>query len=89
MDSKIASHTSLIYRQIIEMISDEDCENHIELTDENLTDFFTSLSLACSILFNKLTGEHKSYLEYSHVVNQLIVQYIIEHGSLSSEKESE
>ena len=82
MENKTADYAILVYRQIVDMINNEDSENYIELNEENLTDFFTALTMGCSVLFNKLTGDKKSYLEYTYIVNQLIVQYIMDKSSV-------
>ena len=82
MENKTADYAVLVYRQIVDMINNEDSENCIELNEGNLIDFFTALTMGCSVLFNKLTGDNKSYLEYTYIVNQLIVQYIMDKSSV-------
>ena len=68
--------TAQILLHIEEMIKDEDCENYIELSNDNATEFFTALNNAvCHIL--RKTGMAKNFLQAQHVYNELLVQYLL------------
>lgn len=43
----------------------------------DLTSFFTAYIMAGNYMFNTLTGDDKNNLEFTHLVNQLIVQYML------------
>ncbi|ATH94511.1 hypothetical protein ACH95_17175 [Bacillus glycinifermentans] len=49
-----------------------------ELTDVDLTEFFTAANTALLMIFNELTGEKKNAIEFTHVLNGLAVQKTIE-----------
>jgi len=34
--------------------------------------------MACGLIFNKITGDYKTPLEFTYLANQLIVQYMME-----------
>lgn len=76
---KLVNYAVLITNQIAG-IFDKDCENHIdlnELTDsDNAKAFFHALSTAApASLYNKLTGEDNSALEFNHVANHLCFEF--------------
>ncbi len=88
MENKSINYACLILSQLVEMIKNEDCENYIDIEDENLTEFFTALVMASCQLMNGITGENKNYLQHTYILNNLIVQYLIDHGALDKNKES-
>lgn len=50
-----------------------------ELTEgENLTEFFIGYLKAGTLMFNEFTGQDKNNLEFTHILNQLCVQDLIE-----------
>lgn len=65
-------------QQAIANMFDEDDENYIgeSLEEIDLTQFFHALANAVpTVLFNRLTGNKKSQLEFNHIANQLVFQY--------------
>ena len=65
----------------ISEIFDEESEWHIdkeELKDENnLTDFIHALAnIMPTHVFNTFTGDEKNHLEFNHIANQLVFQYL-------------
>lgn len=46
----------------------------------------TGLILGAGFAFNRLTGSKCNYLEFTHVANQLVVQYLMKHGDVATEK---
>lgn len=77
-NEKKLQYSVMIQTQLAEMLQDENCNNYIEDWQDNLTEFFTATIIAISNLHNRITGDKKNYLEFSYLVNQLIVQHIIE-----------
>lgn len=66
----------LLLANLQDQIQNEDNENHIDLEDVDLTDFFHALSnILPTYVFNKYTGEDKNQLEFNHVANKLCFQY--------------
>ncbi|HZG81226.1 MAG TPA: hypothetical protein VEZ13_10705 [Brevibacillus sp.] len=54
---------------------DPDSENHQFTLDEvDATEFFIGLVKGCGMVYNKLTGDQKNFLQFTHLCNQLIVQ---------------
>ena len=68
--------TAQILMHIDTMLTDEECDNYIELTEENATEFFTALNNAVCHKMRK-TGMAENFLTAQHVYNQLLVQYLI------------
>lgn len=75
-------YAQLIIIKIYELLeSDTDSDIKIEneeLKDEkNLTHFFQALSnIAPNFIFNKITGKNLNNLEFNHLANQLVFQYL-------------
>lgn len=56
-------------------LSNEECSYHIELTQENATQFFTALNNAvCHLLCR--TGMAENLLSAQHIYNKLLFQYL-------------
>lgn len=55
---------------------------HIDIKElaegENLTEFFIGYLKAGTLMFNEFTGQDKNNLEFTHILNQLCVQDLIE-----------
>lgn len=45
---------------------------------ENLTEFFVGYLKAGTLMFNEFTGQEKNNLEFTHILNQLCVQDLLE-----------
>ncbi len=58
------------------LLTDEECDYHIEVTKENLTEFFTALSNAIGHKLIRTSGMAETLLEAQHVYNSLLVQYL-------------
>ena len=72
-------YTYLVYRQIIEMLRDEECSNYVDIAElqdtKNMTAFIHALSSAACQVYNKLTGNEVNFLEFNHIANQLCFQF--------------
>ncbi|MFE4569965.1 hypothetical protein [Paenibacillus chitinolyticus] len=74
---------ALIHDQITKLINKE-CEEYcIDLDKIDLTLFFTAMIKANTIVYNNLTGEQKHALDFTYLVNKLIVQDLMEYGMFS------
>jgi hypothetical protein len=67
-----------ILSQIQEIITNPDCDNYINLTEEGAdpTAFFHALAnVAPAMLYNHVTAEDLDVLSFNHVANRLVHQY--------------
>ena len=71
---------------IEDVVRNDENENYIEVSDKNATEVMTGLILGAGFAFNRLTGSKCNYLEFTHVANQLVVQYLMKHGDVATEK---
>lgn len=76
MAANITSH-------IDDMLMEDECNYHIELTVENLTEFFTALHLVCC---NKLikTGMVQNLIQAHNLYNELLVAYLLKNQDIKS-----
>ncbi|MBQ4395493.1 MAG: hypothetical protein II825_09410 [Paludibacteraceae bacterium] len=68
------------------LLTDEECDYHIEVTKENLTEFFTALSNAIGHKLIRTSGMAETLLEAQHVYNSLLVQYLLKNANQRKEK---
>jgi hypothetical protein len=67
-------YTAEIYDHLLELF-DRDSENFkFDLEKIDATELFTALVKANGILFNRLTDDNKSFLDFTYLCNSLIVQ---------------
>lgn len=50
---------------------------HYDLREIDVTEFMTSLVTGCNLVFSTITGENKNNLEFTYLLNQLVVQDFI------------
>ncbi len=48
------------------------------LDDENLTEDFTAVVFALNMFFNKVTGQDIDIIDFTHLMNKLAVQHLME-----------
>ena len=48
--------------------------------DNNLTEFFVGYLKAGTLMFNEFTGEDKNNFEFTHILNHLCVQDLLNNG---------
>lgn len=78
--------TAQIIAHLDQLISnEEECIYHIDVTQENATEFFTALNNAICYKLKKI-GMADSLLDAQHVYNKLLFQYFQE--SFKSKQES-
>lgn len=79
MRDKATQYAYLIMSQVFEMMEDEDSEFFIDRQEfndpDNLTDFIHALAnMAPAAVYQRLTGDEKTSLEFNHLANQLVFQ---------------
>jgi hypothetical protein len=82
---KAEQYTARIVDQLTEMFKDESCSNHIPLSElsegDNLKCFIHAMSCASAMMFCKLTGEEKNWLEFNHVANSLCFEFMVKNDN--------
>ena len=53
----------------------------MKLDNENLTEDFTAMVFALNMFFNKVTGEEIDVLDFTHLLNKLAVQHLMDKES--------
>ena len=79
----IASAISGLFR------SEEDDGNslyHYDLDTLDATKFFTGFVVAGTVLFNQLTDDNKSGLDFTYICNRLMVQLMMQNNGQGGEK---
>jgi hypothetical protein len=73
---EVNNMNALITMHIDDMLTDEECNYYIELSNDNITHFFTALNNA---ICNKMikTGMASNFLKAQHIYNELLVQYLL------------
>lgn len=82
-EKEIQNYALCFASAIENVVGDEDNENYIEVDNENVTEIMTGLILGAGFAFNRLTGSDSNYLEFTHIANQLVVQYLMKYGEVS------
>ena len=49
----------------------------MELNDDNLTEDFTAMIYASHTIFNEVTGQEVDIIDFTHVLNKLVVQHLL------------
>lgn len=50
----------------------------MQLNDDNLTEDFVALVYALNMFFNKVTGQDIDVIDFTHLMNKLVVQHLLE-----------
>ena len=61
---------------------------HIELDETDATELITDMVKAMNLVYQKLTGDFKDNLEFTHLCNQLIFQDALEKNSKLLEEQN-
>ena len=56
------------------------------LDDENLTEDFTALVFALNMFFNKVTGQNIDVIDFTHLMNKLVFQHLMDEADHQTEK---
>jgi hypothetical protein len=63
----------------LKQMFDEDSEIHaFDLEEIDATKYFTGMVLASCLIFNDLTGRKMDLIDFTHVQNKLVIQYIMD-----------
>lgn len=57
----------------------------LELKEENLTEDFTCIIIAIHTLYEKITGDDVDLIGFTHIINRLAFQFMMEKGELLDE----
>lgn len=55
----------------------------IELTNDNLTEDFTAMVYALNTFFNEVTGQGIDIIDFTHLLNKLAVQNLLENREVN------
>lgn len=50
----------------------------MQLNDDNLTEDFTAMAYALNVIFNQATGQDIDIVDFTHLLNKLVVQSLLE-----------
>ncbi|MVP00363.1 hypothetical protein [Paenibacillus lutrae] len=70
--------TAAICHQIGQLFNGESEDYRFDLKTMDATQFFTAMIKANAHVFNELTGDNKTVLEFTHLANHLVVQDLLE-----------
>ena len=65
-----------IINQLHDMIGDSECENYVELTDDNIGDFVEGLLLAMCVFKNDIASPEEDLLAFTHTLNKIAFRYL-------------
>lgn len=77
-------YASQISESIANLFREDDCKTFCNISLEelnekdNLTEFFIGYLKAGTLIFNEFTGKDKNILEFTHILNQLCVQDLLD-----------
>lgn len=77
------------YNSITNVYRDEEKQEVLQkmkLDNENLTEDFTAMVFALAMLYDKVTGEQIEILDFTHLLNKLVVQHLLENQAHPTEK---
>lgn len=58
---------------------------HFKISEVDATRFFTEMVTGCRIVFEQLTSIEKNNFEFTHLLNQLVVQDLLENKESKDE----
>ena len=67
-----------IINQLHDMIDDSECENYVELNEDNLEDFVEGLLLAMCVFKNDIASPEEDLLAFTHTLNKIAFRYLNE-----------
>ena len=91
MEEKNIEYASLINSAIFNLFRNEEEQEYChlefkELTENNnCTEFFIGFLKAGTVIFNELTDSNKNNLEFSHILNHLCVQDLLNNKVIPEE----
>ncbi|MFB7817405.1 hypothetical protein ACFC0X_24950 [Paenibacillus chitinolyticus] len=73
-------YIAAVHDQIAKLFNDNNEDYTFDINRIDATQFFIGMTKANALIYNKLTGDDKSALEFTYLTNQLIVQDLLEKG---------
>lgn len=83
---EITNYALCFAEAITEVLREEDSANYIEIKNDNATDVMTGLVLGTGIAFSRLTDAKCNHLEFTHLANRLVVQFLMKYGELTKDE---
>ncbi len=81
-NKKAEQYSAQILTHLLEMFTDAECRNTIPLKElqdsDNLKCYLHSLTVVSTMLYNRLTGDEKNWIEFNHLANSLCVEFMID-----------
>ena len=68
----------LVLANVYKAEENQDLIRTMELNDENLTEDFTALLFATNVVFNQITGRKIDVIDFTHLLNKLAVQHLMD-----------
>ena len=65
-----------IINQLHDMIDDSECENYVELNEDNLEDFVEGLLLAMCAFKNDIAYPEEDLIAFTHALNKIAFRYL-------------
>lgn len=86
MSDKVYEYAQATADAILSLFKDEEDGGnpnyHYDLAKIDGTEFFTGLIMGCNAVYQRLTGDEKNNLEFTYLMNQLIVQHMLKNKDL-------
>lgn len=86
---KIKEKAINFYNAITNVYRDEENQRvlqEMKLSNEDLTEDFIALILALNIFYDNATGEQTEIIDFTHILNRLAVQHLLEKQVKPTEK---
>lgn len=60
----------------------------MELNNDSLTENFTAMVYALNLFFDKVTGQTIDIIDFTHLLNKLVVQHLLEQKEVEENEKS-
>ena len=78
----IANYTQAFMLSILDIVTNEENNCHIDVTDDNINEVMTGLIMGVSAATSQLIEREPNHLEFVNFVNKITVQYLIQANEL-------
>ena len=78
--TKMEEKTAIFYQAILNAYREEELQNPVKTIPlgGDATEDITALIYACFILFQRMTEQDRDIIDFTHIVNKLVVQHLME-----------
>lgn len=87
--TELFQYAASFQQALVDVITDEENDYHIEIKSEDITDILTGMCMGFLTTLGKLTRQKGNYLDNISMVNKLIVQYLMNYGTIEENKEED